>query len=610
MKHDDAAAVLLVRAVEEVLPDAIPPELLLDAHIAAGDPNEGAPWIARRARYLIDHRLAPYAVVLSRIQSPARAGFFIAFATAAGLAANYLGPTDKIHVIWNPMVILIAWNAVVYAALAARAALVHPAETRDSASSTLPFRRRAANLHSYRPSLVERVILGPALTWMLGVKAEADEMRQHARGLRKVAQRFAALWWPQMRPIVRLWLRRTLHLSAIGIAVGAILGMYVRGLFFDYNVAWESTFIRDPETVALILRYVLGPAAIVLGQPLPTAESVAPLFSPAGDYAAVWIHLYAVSAVLFIVIPRGFLALAATSRLRHQRRDVKLNLQTSYYAQVLEKGRNVRPKELEARVRNAVRDECLGVGDQLAEFVCSELYDARITARLNRFRETGGTLRQLEDDIRIECRSFGPQLQQRMSEAGEELERRVAARIKQLLGENEKVAMRPVEGVFGELSDSSLIVSHTGDRVSGDFTTLVTTVVSGSVGIAVGTISGGFGETLGIALLVGLVESGPVGWIIGAIGGLVATFGVLALGRSRLRQGLKDVPLPAAVLRVALWTSRYEKLIADGRKKCDESVRNTLATHMDQFSSSVADQVWKRLRAIVGESQRPTSGVD
>ena len=124
MNHDDAAAVVFVRAVEDVLPDRIPPENLLDAHIAAGDPSEGAQWIARRACYLIDHCLGPYTAVLSRLQLTANAWFFIGLAMAGGLASNYLGPSTKIHVIWNPMVILIAWNALVYAGLAISSAFV------------------------------------------------------------------------------------------------------------------------------------------------------------------------------------------------------------------------------------------------------------------------------------------------------------------------------------------------------------------------------------------------------------------------------------------------------------------------------------------------------
>ena len=608
MNHDDLAAVVLVRAVEELLPDCIPPENLLDAHIAAGDPAEGSQWIARRARYLIDHCLVAYTPLLSHLRLNVGAWFFIGLAMTGGLASNYLGPSTKIHVIWNPMVILVAWNALVYAGLAIGSAFARPTETPDAGRSAVASQHRATNPRGYRLGVIERIILGPALSWLLGVKSGLDEMHQDAVAVRRVGQRFAELWWRLMRPIVGLWFRRTLHLSAIGIAVGAIVGMYVRGLFFDYNVVWQSTFVKDPDTVAMILRYLLGPAAIVIGQPFPTGESVAPLFSPDGDEASSWIHLYAVTALLVIVIPRGFLALAAMVRLRQKCRVAQLDIRAPYYADVLEKARKVRPKELEARVRGAVRDECLREADKLAEFVSRELYDAGVVPLLMTFRENGGTLRQLEDDLRFECQSFGAELQAQIVKAGQELEGRVSERVKQLLGENERIDTQSAGGFFGHVDAASFAVTHAGDRVSRDLTNLVATVVSSSVGVAIGTVTGGFGEVLGIALLVGVVESGPVGWVIGAIGGLVASLGVLTLGRERLRQRIKDIPLPAAALKVGLWSSRYERLIAEGRKKCAESVRGSLAAQMDQFSSTIGDQIWNRLRVIIGESQRPVRG--
>jgi hypothetical protein len=49
MEQESVARVMLVRAVEEVLPQRIAPETLLEARIAAGDPPEGETWIARRA---------------------------------------------------------------------------------------------------------------------------------------------------------------------------------------------------------------------------------------------------------------------------------------------------------------------------------------------------------------------------------------------------------------------------------------------------------------------------------------------------------------------------------------------------------------------------------
>jgi hypothetical protein len=217
-------------------------------------------------------------------------------------------------------------------------------------------------------------------------------------------------------------------------------------------------------------------------------------------------------------------------------------------------------------------------------------------------------LRQLEDELRRECQLFGPELEVQLVNAEEELERGLTERVRRLLGEEEGIDTRPADKIFGEVNEASAIAAtHLGDRVSGNLTNLVTGVVSTSVALVVGTVTGGFGEALGVALLVGVVESGPVGWAIGALGGLIATVGVLTLGRERLQQSVKDVPIPAAALKVALWSSRYNRLIADGRKKCEESVVNSLAVPMNQFSSSIADHLWKRLRAIVGESQRPFS---
>ena len=151
--------------------------------------------------------------------------FFIGLAIAGGLASNYLGPSTKIHVIWNPMVILIAWNALVYAVLAVSSAFRRATETPDVGSSPVPSQHRASNVRVYRPGIAERLIIGPTVSWLLGVEAGLDEMHQDAGSVRKVARKFAEFWWRQMRPIVHLWFRLTLHLSAIGVAIGAIVGM-------------------------------------------------------------------------------------------------------------------------------------------------------------------------------------------------------------------------------------------------------------------------------------------------------------------------------------------------------------------------------------------------
>jgi hypothetical protein len=58
-------------------------------------------------RNLVEHALAPYGAVLSRSELALPGPWLlIALAVLLGLGSNYLGPSAKIHVLWNPIVIL------------------------------------------------------------------------------------------------------------------------------------------------------------------------------------------------------------------------------------------------------------------------------------------------------------------------------------------------------------------------------------------------------------------------------------------------------------------------------------------------------------------------
>ena len=109
-----AAKVVLVRAVEEMLPDRIAPESLLEAHAAAGDPAEGQAWIVRRAGYLVEHVLGAYRELLAPAEVSLPGPWLcIGLAVVAGLASNYLGPTERIHVVLNPIVVLVVLGQLV-----------------------------------------------------------------------------------------------------------------------------------------------------------------------------------------------------------------------------------------------------------------------------------------------------------------------------------------------------------------------------------------------------------------------------------------------------------------------------------------------------------------
>ena len=80
--------------------------------------------------------------------------------------------------------------------------------------------------------------------------------------------RFGLDWLERSAPLVAARAGRVLHLAAAMLALGAIAGLFVRGLAFEYRAGWESTFLGAPAVHA-ILSFVLGPAARLTGIALP-----------------------------------------------------------------------------------------------------------------------------------------------------------------------------------------------------------------------------------------------------------------------------------------------------------------------------------------------------
>jgi hypothetical protein len=104
-------------------------------------------------------------------------------------------------------------------------------------------------------------------------------------------------------------------LAAAAVAIGLIVGLYVRGTVFRYEAGWESTFL-GPAQVQSILSALFGPVAGWSGVQLPATvaevEQLRWTAAGGGGDAAPWIHLIALSLILYVVLPRLLLAAVAT----------------------------------------------------------------------------------------------------------------------------------------------------------------------------------------------------------------------------------------------------------------------------------------------------------
>jgi hypothetical protein len=313
LRHRQAQAATLVRAVEEV--DRRGELLSLDERRRAteaartGRGEEPARWLGRRADDLVGvlARDRPGVHRLLRLTDLGRGLLWPTVAATAlvGLATNAAGPERQIHVLAVPLLGLVLWNVVVILlGLVYRAVPLLPGSRHFETPRLLAF------LEHWARRWVDR-------------RGDDDPLSQRWR---EALRRYLELWFPAQAPLAAARVRRLLHAGAATMVAGAGAGMYLRGLVLEYRVTWESTFLGG-AAVDRILAVVLAPSAAVLGRTVPSAAAAA---SPEGLPAAEWIHLWAVTAVLFVLAPRGILIAAETVQVLRRRRRTTLSLPDAY----------------------------------------------------------------------------------------------------------------------------------------------------------------------------------------------------------------------------------------------------------------------------------------
>ncbi len=186
-----------------------------------------------------------------------------------------------------------------------------------------------------------------------------------------------------------------------------------------------------------------------------------------------------------------------------------------------------------------------------------------------------------------------------------ELARAVAER----LDLDRPVAASPGALSGGEVAErSGTSARDVGNKVGKHLADVVASAVSAGVALGVGAVSGGFGKVLGTAVIVGLLHTtGPVGFLVGALAGLIGAGGVYWLGRNRAVSVVKRVSLPGVAVRGLLREGRVGRSGEEGRETCRRSVRDRVQEGLEALAPEVAERIGADVRARVGERARPVS---
>ena len=333
MNADDLRAVLLLRAIESAAAAAVTDPAAIDksrstaAHADHADHTDWAgaearrrlgeaaspeAWLAERARLRLA-RLAEQQPAWRPVLDGARlttgrgwAGAGLLLAALLGAMGEQFGSSRFIHLLAPPLLGLLFWNLGIYVLLVLRALRPWRAGT-GAAPPKGALRRQLLSLATRA-----RARLATAVSALDTPRAAAFACFQRdwlALGLPWQTARVVAL----------------LHATAAALALGALASWYARGLVLDYRASWDSTFL-DADQVRWLLAAVLGPAAALTGQPLPDAAALAGLRGAegGGESAARWIHLWSLTVLCGVVLPR--LALAAGAAWRARRLSHQLAL--------------------------------------------------------------------------------------------------------------------------------------------------------------------------------------------------------------------------------------------------------------------------------------------
>jgi hypothetical protein len=285
----------------------------------AGAPLSSATewFLVRRADVLIDALrgrspgIDQVLAVAGGATSLERSLLLVAFVFGAGL--SFLdGARGGINIFAPPLVVLLVWNLLVYVFIGIRSSKVRIESTATS----------AVNSEALRESYVQPSGFGRF--YARRVRRQIEHLLGHstrfnaplAPGLR----RFAGDWLDLAQPLFFARARRLLHLSAVLAAVGLVAGYYFRGFVLRSAAGWEGGGAIGPETAHALLTVLYGPASLLAGISIPAADGMAalrwsaPSLSGVGE-PAIWVHLIALTAALYIILPRLILTLLSALRL-------------------------------------------------------------------------------------------------------------------------------------------------------------------------------------------------------------------------------------------------------------------------------------------------------
>ena len=284
--------------------------------LTASHDAKGMAWVmARRADILIARVQSQHPALVTSLGKPlfSRAIFFTPMAALVlGVGADRVANPHRVDVLSAPILVILAWNLVVYAVLLA-SFFRHAGPLADGF-----FMRWRQRFQSWSGGFGRQTEASPA------TRASAAFMR---------------LWQPATAALNAQRLITVMHIAAGAWALGIVLSLLGRGLFVAYGVGWESTWL-DAAQVHFVLKVLFAPLVALLPLNTFTLDDIARLQVGTGSGGQVadgqrWALMYAGLLALVVIMPRLALAAWAAMRSRRLSQQIRIDLDDPYFQRII-----------------------------------------------------------------------------------------------------------------------------------------------------------------------------------------------------------------------------------------------------------------------------------
>ncbi len=322
LDETQARKILLAQAIETsgLLSDAevdqVDDETSLQTPAASHDSQAMGLVLALRADIMIARVQSRHPALVSSLGKPlfSRGMFLVPLvALVLGVAADRVANPHRVDLLSAPILVILLWNLVVYAALLLSM-----------------FRRSGSSSDGF------------LLTWRQGLQSWGGIFgrQTEAGAATRASAAFLRLWHPATSALNAQRLTTLMHSAAAAWALGIVLSLLGRGLFVAYGVGWESTWL-DAAKVHFALQALFAPLVALLSLDPFTLADIARLQVGAGFGGEVadgrrWALMYAGLLALVVITPRLALAAWAAMRARWLSHRIWINLEDPYFQRIID----------------------------------------------------------------------------------------------------------------------------------------------------------------------------------------------------------------------------------------------------------------------------------